>query len=900
MKHGIACLALLVCLTFIVVSIGCHRGYYRRQADAEARALIREKLNDPRWSGITPTIEIAPESRMFDNFSADHPPMPPDDPASHEYMHCVDDKQGYLHWHANGDTRYVANPEWLSYMPLNERGVLELDINEAVRLSLIHSATLQEQRETLYLSALDVSLERFAFDVQGTFGWDNFFRTQGRSAPGGTSSTFDSAARGGLTKLGVTGAQLAADFANSVIWQFSGPTTQSATALVDFSLIQPLLRGAGREIIMEQLTQAERTLLSNVRALERFRRSFNLFVTTGRGGLGGLRRVGLFLNEPGGSSINIGGYLGLLQTQQEIRISEFNVRSLENVLNQFNEFFREQRSDLLQVRQAENTLYDAQERLLRDKVRYQNQLDQFKRDLGLPPDLPIEIVDPYLDQFNLVDDDLQLRQFEVEALRQLVGDALQRINPDSEDGSFGEEDTVEWSEELARALQDLLPVIRASDPLYEQLTGPDLQMVLDDFDKFEAKRDQRLDELEKLRNYIRDSEIDYEIEPKILEPGAVESVGQLRSELEELTQKIQQLRGSVRVLESNIQRLLEDGPGLAPAELKRRLESEVVFEAPELLTRAADAIIELTLLQARARTNAITLPEVDIDSYTAVAIACQFRRDLMNARASLVDSWRQIQFVADDLESTLDVVFEGSVGSTAGASNPFQYNWNTNSFGMGLEFDAPITRVSERNRYRETLIEYQQTRRDFYEFEDAIKQDLRLILRNLEQSKVLFELQRRSIKTAIEQVELARFRLVEPVQPGGGGLAGGGRGLGATAARDLTGALNTLQSAQSNFLREFVTYEALRRDLDLDMGTMQLGVNGEWLDPGTITAEYAYRAAAMMGIPPESVCMPPESELLNGFVPVEIEPAPAQLPGANDEPFDMPDIPQADFPQDDQ
>ncbi len=889
MKHGIACLALLVCLSLIVVSMGCSRGYYRRQADAEARMLIREKLNDPRWNGVSTTIQISPESRMYDQFSADNPPMPPDDPASHEFMHCVDDKQGYAQWHANGDTRYVANPEWLSYMPLNEEGVLELDIAEAVRLSLIHSPDLQAQRETLFLSALDVSGERFAFDIQGFFGLDGFFRTAGReNTPPIGSSTFDlNAGRTQLTKAAVTGAQLTADFANRVVWQFSGPNTQTATTLIDFALVQPLLRGAGREIAMESLTQAERTLLANVRELERFRRAFNLFVTVGRGSLGGLRRVGLFLNEPGGGTVGVGGFLGLLQSQQDIRISEFNVRSLENVLNQFNEFFQEQRSDLLQVRQAENTLYTAQERLLRDKVRYQNELDQFKRDLGLPPDLPIKIVDPYLDDFNLVSDELQQRQFEVEALRLQVGEALQQINPGSENGGFDEDDTVEWTEELAQALRDLLPVIRSSDPLYEQLTSEDVPMVRADFERFESKRQQRLDELQKLREFIEQSTIDYEIEPSILGPQAVESVGQLRGELEEVLQKFQQLRGTVRVLESNVQRLLNDGPGLSPDDLKQRLESEIVFEAPELLTRAADAIIELTLLQARARTNAITLPEVDLDSYTAVAIACQFRRDLMNARASLVDSWRQIQFVADDLESGLDIVFEGSVGNTAGASNPFNYDWKTNTFGMGFEFDAPITRLSERNRYREELIEYQQNRRAFYEFEDAIKQDLRLILRSLEQSRVLFELQRRSIKTAIEQVELARFRLVEPVQPGGGG--GVGRGLGVTAARDLTGALNTLQTAQSSFLGEFVTYEALRRNLDLDLGTMQLGPNGQWLDPGTINVEYAFRAAAMIGIPPESICLPPQDGPLEGFVPVDIEMAPTEAPA-----LEIPDMPAGD------
>ena len=197
------------------------------------------------------------------------------------------------------------------------------------------------------------------------------------------------------------------------------------------------------------------------------------------------------------------------------------------------------------------------------------------------------------------------------------------------------------------------------------------------------------------------------------------------------------------------------------------------------------------------------------------------------------------------------------------------------------------TRVSERNRYREELINYQQNRRAFYEFEDAIKQDLRLILRSLEQSKVLFELNRRSIKTAVEQVELARFRLVEPVQPGAGG--GQQRALGATSARDLTDALNQLQSAQSNFLSEFVTYEALRRGLDLDLGTMQLGPDGQWLDPGVINVDYAFRAAERIGIPPESICLPAEPGVVEGFPPLDLEMAPAEAPVPGEIPLEFPD-----------
>jgi len=53
--------------------------------------------------------------------------------------------------------------------------------------------------------------------------------------------------------------------------------------VLNFSLVQPLLRGAGRDRIMEQLTLAERTLLYNVRMMEQYRQAFYVDTVVGGG-----------------------------------------------------------------------------------------------------------------------------------------------------------------------------------------------------------------------------------------------------------------------------------------------------------------------------------------------------------------------------------------------------------------------------------------------------------------------------------------------------------------------------------------------------------------------------------------------------------------------------------------
>jgi len=226
----------------------------------------------------------------------------------------------------------------------------------------------------------------------------------------------------------------------------------------------------------------------------------------------------------------------------------------------------------------------------------------------------------------------------------------------------------------------------------------------------------------------------------------------------------------------------------------------------------------LQLIQARARTESVLLPEVDISPEVAFEIARRNRRDWANARASLVDSWRQIEVVADQLESRLDFVVNGSVD-----------DGDNGNLSVALQWDAPITRLLERNNYRRQLILYEQAKRRYYNYEDSIWQSLRAEVRQLQANRLRFELGRQSVGIAAEQIELnADIRALNDAR---------GRSAGPTAARDAISALNDLLDAQNGLLGIFVNYEVVRRGLDLDLGTMELTPEGLWIDPGKISPE---------------------------------------------------------------
>lgn len=852
-------LLLVVVLFNLCALIGCHRGYYRRQADAEAQRLIREKAFDPRWDSADGRIDIDPQSRMFDPFSADHPPIPADDAASHQFMHRVDGKDGYPQWHANGDTNYIESPNWQDSLPVNEKGEVVLTLEKAYELALIHSPELQQQRETLYLSALDVSLDRFGFDTQLFTGFNSFLTTQGRLRNGsGVSSTTVQnqigSNGGGLNfeRLGVTGANFAVGLANTILFNFAGNNTQSATSLIDFSIIQPLLRGAGRDRIMESLTQAERTLLANVRQMERFRRGFYLQVAIGRDAGAGPSRGGNFLGNPGSASANAGGFFGLLETQQRLRNQRFNLRQQQAVLELFREFFLRERLDAVQLKQFETNFYRDQRSLLNAVNAYQTQLDRFKLSIGLPPDLEVVIDDSTLDQFELISDQVNERLIAIGELRKTTGTALNEVDnlfdelqaiEDLENGTFP------WPTNIGALLQNLVPFIDEAEAEIDQIGSADTRLVESDIQKLSGSVEGRLASLKKTRLAIESGRLISSLDPSLFDPSSIQDPADLTARLSGDSNQDSVVRRSAVVKESlqgirvKIADYAATEQALGKAELFNFIREEFQEKIPGQLSEMNNLVLELSLLQAIARSNTIEIADVDIQSPQAIEIARCMRRDWMNARASHVDNWRNIEFVADQLEAQVDLVFQGDIGNNG--DNPFKLRYETGQLRAGFRFDAPIVRLAERNNYREALINYQQSRRQFYQFEDNVKRNLRDIVRNVDLIKGAFELDRLAVQTSIENLEINRFELEEPVAPGAGN---GGNRLGITTAQNLTQAIERLNSSQDSFLNSWVQFEVLRRSLDFDMGTMQVNERGEWIDPGAIDGAIGMRVASKLGI----------------------------------------------------
>jgi hypothetical protein len=813
--------ACLVCLLG-----GCNRVLYRLRADKEVKYLVSQKSNDPRWNYDTFTIGMNPRARYWDPTDPDWPAMPYDDPAAHRYMHCIDGKKDWPCWHAGGDWYGLENPEWkdllTQYNEVTKDGALKLTMNGSVCLAQVNSSDYRTQIETIYLSALDLSTTRFGFDVQ-FFGNSNTVFDHDTNPNGSETNTLRQDTNFFFNKTFSTGGELMAGIANSIVWQFAGNDTYTSTSLLNFTFLQPLLKGGGRVVALEQLRVVERVLLYNLRAFQRYRQGFYCSVTvgnsnvgpvqgpqrrggflgntgltgftgTGAGGIGGVA-AGTFgiqtgqaggvggqqagLGLAGGGAGATGGFVGLVQTLFQVRTTEANLDSLLRTLGLLEANLDAGLIDIVQVDNFRQNIETQRANLLTSRVQYDTQVDQFKlQTLGLPPDIPVEIDDGMLRQFEFLDP-------KTIAVQHLIDDFVRAI------GKLPR----------APALSDLKSGVELLGKLRERLTDQ-FASGRDDLKKLDAATTRR-------KRGMTDKE----------SARFEEDKAKLAESMNDVEERFKQSAADLQALQK---------------ELGSRSPEELADDTVSLATKLSGLAQELTLIKARARLETVAMDPVELTDDKALDIARANRLDWMNNRAQLVDTWRLISFQANSLRSGLDLSFSGGLGTIG--DNPLAFNGNNGNLRVGVRFDGPFTRRVERNNYRSVMIQYQQTRRQLYLYQDSINFTLRSLLRTMKQLEINLEIQRRAVTIAIRRVDKTREDLNKPpapVQPGAQVVP-----LGPTVAQDLILALNDLQQVQNNFISVVFNHYENRMLLYRELGILELDNCGMWIDKPINAADW--------------------------------------------------------------
>jgi hypothetical protein len=463
----------------------------------------------------------------------------------------------------------------------------------------------------------------------------------------------------------------------------------------------------------------------------------------------------------------VGGFIGLLQQLQQVRNTQDSLDAQVRTLGLLEANLQAGLIDIAQVDQFRQNIETERANLLQARNGLANSQDNFLvNTLGLPPDLPVELDDSLIAQFRFIDPQTTATQNQLEDFVELLGDLPQAPAGD----------------ELSQAVA-VLRELRAKVALR-------IDEVRADLDRLHAAAPSRRRDM-----------------------NAAEARS-FATDLVKLAEALADLETRYRESAAGLEAWTVDDPA-------RALDRLV-----SLAVGLAGLTQELALVQARARVESVTLDRIALTPEHALALARIHRLDWMNNRAALVDTWRLIAFNANALESSLDVTFAGDL-LTQG-DNPVKFQSPTGSLRVGVRFDAPFTRLLERNNYRQVLIDYQRDRRRLIQYEDGVNLSLRRLLRQLEQLGQNLEIQRRAVVIAVRRVDQTREVLNQPPQVAAAGEASAA--LGPTAAQNLLTALSDVRNTQNNFMSVWLNYYATRMTLVRDLGLMQLDENGLWID----------------------------------------------------------------------
>jgi outer membrane protein TolC len=326
----------VVCVgALLLLWSGCTAGHYRRSADKEVYKIIQQK--EKSALGHTNAFSI--------------------------------------------DTRYSQRkPRDIKAREIIEDRMREakqlVTLRDALRIALENNRQYQLRKEQLYLSALTLTRERFEF-VPQFFAWTTVTgERQPSSEPGESSEkSIGIGSRVGFDQVLKTGGRVSLDLANDLLRFYTGGRRDSAASTIGLSLAQPLLRGAGAKIAAENLTQAERDVIYEIRGFSYFQDTFAFDIVT--------------------------TYLRLVQQQ-------------DTVINQHSNFLSRvalrERSVALAVDRLAPFQADlaAQEELTARNSyilaveRYRNTLDQFKITLGLPVGYDMRLDETVLSELETV------------------------------------------------------------------------------------------------------------------------------------------------------------------------------------------------------------------------------------------------------------------------------------------------------------------------------------------------------------------------------------------------------------------------------------------------------------------------------------------------------------------
>ena len=300
----------------------------------------------------------------------------------------------------DGLPQVTVTNDFLGEAAAAELGARALSLQEALKIAVQHSRAYQNSREQLYLSALSLTLSRHQFTPIFSGSGSGTYAAQMQQTTGYTvdpvtgqivptlsdnlaeQESVHATGNAGVSWLIRDIGKLSAAFTTDFLRYLAGSPSTLTSSQIGATLTRPLLRNAGYKADIENLTQAERDLLYQLRDFVRFRKDFSVQVAS--------------------------AYYGVLGNRDAVRNSFLNFQSSRRAGDRTRALAAEGRttqSDLGRIEQQELSAENAWIGAVRV---YQRALDDFKIQLGIPVETKVVLDDRELQELKIRHPDIKV------------------------------------------------------------------------------------------------------------------------------------------------------------------------------------------------------------------------------------------------------------------------------------------------------------------------------------------------------------------------------------------------------------------------------------------------------------------------------------------------------------
>lgn len=356
-RHGVGWAGLSLAAALLIVA-GCQSpGEHRAEADDVALRIIEQTQEAALGRSEPFTIEKPADTLRRRLMLTQELPHRSAASLGTQQLDAIDHwpRDDYLQRGIDEDDGTPAVPD---------ESVLTINLDDALRIAARNSRDYQSQKESVFRAALNLDLERNFFRTTFAGGIDGFLQTN-RSGGGSPTTGIDSTTDLSLQRRLESGMTLTSAIALDLAKLLSDGSPGSAALAWDGSIQIPLLRGSGRHIVREPLTQAERDTLYAIWEFERFKGTFAVRIAS--------------------------EYLGVLQRLNALENAEANYRSLILATRRMRSLAETDRRSGLELGQAEADELRARDQWINAQQNYARQLDRFKIVLGLPTDAVLDL-----------------------------------------------------------------------------------------------------------------------------------------------------------------------------------------------------------------------------------------------------------------------------------------------------------------------------------------------------------------------------------------------------------------------------------------------------------------------------------------------------------------------------